>query len=301
MKIAIAGGSGFIGQALTKALTERGHSGWILTRSPKGKASTGTIPAGSFSSVAWDEAENNPSLLEGVDAVVNLAGSSISQRWTASGKQRILNSRLETASRLARILGSLPAKPAVLINSSGVNAYGNSSEETFTEQSRVRSMDFLSSVVQKWEHAAASIPAERTVYLRTGIVLDRDGGILPKMLLPVRLFAGGPLGSGKQWISWIHLEDIVRMIVFILETATIEGPVNASAPEPVRNEAFFKIAAAAMKRPYWFPVPAPLIKLALGEQSALLLEGQRVIPVKALEAGFSFRYPTLEAAMEELL
>ncbi|MGU3473458.1 TIGR01777 family oxidoreductase [Paenibacillus sp. D51F] len=301
MKIAIAGGSGFIGQALTKALTEEGHSGWILTRSRKGKASTGTIPAGSFSSVAWDEADSDPSLLEGVDAVVNLAGASISQRWSAAGKQRILNSRLETASRLARILGSLSAKPAVLVNSSGVNAYGNSSEETFTEQSRACSMDFLSSVVQEWEHAAASIPAGRTVYLRTGIVLDRDGGILPKMLLPVRLFAGGPLGSGKQWVSWIHLEDIVRMILFILDTATIEGPVNASAPEPVHNEAFFKIAAAAMRRPYWFPVPAPLLKLALGEQSALLLEGQRVIPSKALEAGFSFRYPTLEAAMDELL
>ena len=266
-----------------------------MDRDPKSKASSPRKPDdGSFASISWEELERNPLLLEGVEGIVNLAGESINQLWTDAAKKRINASRVEAAERLKRIISGLPRQPNVWINASGVNAYGNSLTDTFTEESPMNSVDFLSSVVRDWEQAASGAPAARTVFLRIGIVLDRDGGALPKMLLPFRLLAGGPLGSGNQWISWIHLQDIVRLISFLLTDDSVSGPVNASAPQPVTNEQFGRAAASTLRKPYWIKAPSPALKLVLGEMSALLLEGQRVLPAKALEAGFKFQFETIE-------
>lgn len=250
--------------------------------------------------VTWHELVEEPSKLAGVDAIVNLAGESINQRWTDEAKARILGSRVDAAEGLARAVALLEAKPKVVVNASGISAYGFSESETFDESSRTVETDFLASVVRKWEAAADRIPVDRLVKLRVGLVLDREGGAFPKMAMPYRLFGGGPVGSGKQWISWIHLEDMVRLIMFCVDEDRMSGPVNASAPTPVTNDEFGRALGKAMGRPHWFPVPSFLMKAAFGELSALLLEGQRALPRKALDSGFTFRHPTINAAMQAM-
>lgn len=302
MNIAVTGGTGFVGQALIEALTEAGHSGWIISRSAENKASgTGLGPAGSFVQISWEQLEQDPLLLKGVDAVVNLAGESISQRWTNAAKQRIRSSRINAASALSAALNRAGLTPDVLVQASGVNAYGFSDSATFTEDSPVSEGDFLASVVRDWEHAARAIPAKRIAMLRFGIVLGASGGALPSMLLPFRMMAGGPLGSGDQWISWIHKQDLIRLIIYTLEHSSLEGAVNAVSPEPVRNSEFGRAAAAALGRPYWLVAPATPLRLLLGEMSELLLKGQKVLPVKAIESGFQFRHHAIREALNDLV
>ncbi|RXZ84743.1 TIGR01777 family protein [Paenibacillaceae bacterium] len=297
MRIAITGGSGFVGSALVNYLLEQQHEVWIVTRS------TGKVDADhpKLHVVTWEDLASKPERLEGVRAIVNLAGESINQRWSPEAKERILKSRLEAADRIAKVVRHLHNKPQVVVNASGISYYGNSETELFDEGSPGQASDFLSSVVDKWEKAADAIPAPRIIKLRVGLVLGNDGGAFPKMVMPYRFFVGGKVGSGKQWISWIHIDDIVRLIAFCMENEHIAGPVNAAAPEPVINDHFGRAISKALGRPHWFPVPSFMLKGVFGELSVLLLEGQRGIPRKALDSGFTFRYPTINEAMEELL
>jgi uncharacterized protein (TIGR01777 family) len=295
MKLAIAGGSGFIGQHLIQDWLQHQHEVVLISRT---KQPT-TDPL--LSSVTWSDLEQNPQLLDGIDAIVNLAGESINQRWTPDAKQRILHSRLKTTGQIAKLVGQLTHKPAVAINASGMSIYGLSETKTFDETSPHLHDHFLSDVVEEWERAADAIPAERVVKVRVGIVLGMDGGAFPKMFLPYRLFVGGKVGSGRQWLSWIHVQDMVRLINFCIENPAIQGAVNGTAPHPLTNDQFGRVAGLVAGRPHWMPVPSFLMKLLFGELAVLLLAGQKVIPKKVLDHGFQFRYPTLEAALKQLL
>lgn len=293
MKVAISGGTGFIGKHLTEYLHSQDHEVIWISRSRKLTQSNVTL-------FTWSELEEDPHLLEGVDAVVNLAGESINQLWTAAAKKRILESRLNVTRAIARVVEGMNRKPEVIVNGSGMSVYGSSETDTFDETSPHRLTDYLAEVVEKWEEEADGIQGARVVKLRVGLVLGSDGGALPKMLLPYRLFAGGRLGSGRQWISWIHVEDMARLIAFCIMNRDMMGPVNAVGPHPVTNRGFGKTAGRVLRRPDWFPVPGFLMKGILGELSVLLLEGQRVIPAKALDHGFVFTYPDLENALAHL-
>lgn len=295
MRVAIAGGTGFIGSALTKALLERNDEVWIISR----KSLKAKYTRAGLNHVTWSELAANPSLLKSMDAIVNLTGESINQRWTAAAKQRVLDSRVTAAARIAELLKAQNHTPPLVINASGISAYGISADDIFDETSPTAVTDFLSEVIRKWEKAADAIPAERLVKLRIGVVLDKQAGAFPIMAIPYRLFGGGKIGSGKQWLSWIHLEDIVRLIMFCLDNAHINGPVNASAPVPVTNDAFGRAIGKAMGRPHWFPVPAVLMRALFGEMATMILDGQRALPRKAIDNGFSFRYPTIDSAMLE--
>ncbi|MCU6710905.1 TIGR01777 family oxidoreductase [Paenibacillus sp. J5C_2022] len=305
MKVAVTGGTGFIGKALTQVLLERGDEVFVITRKNSGDDSSTRDDSSTSGKplhvVTWDSLQNNLGILEGLDAIVNLAGESINQRWNDSAKARILNSRIWAAEQVAQLVKSLEKKPHVVVNASGISAYGISQDEVFDESSPTAVTDFLSEVVKQWEHAADRIPAERLVKLRVGVVLADKGGAFPLMALPYRLFGGGPVGSGKQGLSWIHLHDIVRLILFCLDDDSIDGPVNASAPQPVSNDEFGRAIAKAMGRPHWFPVPAFLMRLLFGEMSTLLLDGQRAVPKKSQQCGFRFQYPAIDSAMEQLV
>lgn len=297
MRIAIAGGTGFIGSALTKALLERNDEVWIISR----KSPIEPSKIANLHRVTWVELTGEPLMLDGMDVIVNLTGESINQRWTNAAKQRVLQSRLTAAARIAELLQALNNKPKLVINASGISAYGISANGEFDETSPAAVTDFLSEVVQKWEQAADAIQSERLVKLRVGVVLDKKEGAFPLMAMPYRLFGGGKIGSGKQWLSWIHLEDMIRLILFIIDNEEINGPVNASAPEPATNNTFGRAIGKAMGRPHWFPVPGFLMKTLFGEMATLLLDGQRALPRKALDNGFTFLYPTVDSAMQELV
>ncbi|QHW33240.1 TIGR01777 family protein [Paenibacillus rhizovicinus] len=296
MKVAVTGGTGYVGSLLVDALLRRGDEVTVISRSERLRE---TKP--NLSCVSWKRLAETPAALDGCDAIVNLAGESISRRWTAEGKQAILQSRLDAAQAIASAVASLANKPPVVVNASGISIYGTDASVAHDEQSGVRGTDFLASVVQKWESAADRIPASRLVKVRIGLVLGMKGGAFPAMAMPYRLFAGGRIGSGKQWIPWIHEDDMVRLLIFCIDNPQIEGPVNACAPEPATNDDFGRAIGKAAGRPHWFPLPPFLLKTALGELSFLLLEGSRAIPRKALEHGFKFRYATLKEALGQLL
>lgn len=297
MRVAVTGGTGFVGKALVKALLSRKDEVIIISRSGRRQ---GSESAKGLHYVTWTELAQNPAKLEGVHAIINLAGESINQRWTDAAKKRILESRLTATARIARTVQELNHKPEVVINASGISAYGSSLTETFDESSATAVTDFLSEVVKQWEKAADAIKVERLIKLRVGVVLNKQGGAFPLMALPHRLFGGGRIGSGQQWLAWIHLEDIVRLILFCLDNRNIQGPINASAPEPVTNDTFGRSLGRAIHRPHWFPLPAFLMKAVVGEMSTLLLDGQRAVPRKALEHGFTFHYPDIESALQEI-
>lgn len=295
MKIAISGGTGFIGSRLTRYLVQSGDEVILISRTVAG----GGEREG-FKTVVWEELEDNRQAMEGLDAIVNLAGESINQRWTNKAKQRILQSRLDTTAKLAKLVAQLEHKPKVAVNGSAIGIYGTSETMIYDESYPVRAVDFLSGVVESWEKAADAIPAERIIKLRTGLVLGKDGGALPMMALPYRLFAGGRVGSGKQWMSWIHVQDIVRLIRHCVERSDLSGPVNATAPNPVTNDRFGRALAASLHRPHWFPVPEFVFRTAFGEMADLLLTGQHVLPKSAMEHGFEFQYPTVDEALQSL-
>ncbi|OAB46156.1 TIGR01777 family oxidoreductase [Paenibacillus glacialis] len=296
MKIAISGGTGFIGQSLIEHWIAQGHHIIIITR----RIPPNTTTHEHLNYITWDQLDHHPESLENLDALVNLAGASLSQRWTKKGKQRIMESRLTTVSSLSKLVSHLKNKPAVVIQASAVAIYGTSLEETFEETSQSYVMDFPSGVVQQWEDAADSIQDVRLVKLRISVVLGNDGGAYPMMRLPFKLGVGGRIGSGQQWMSWIHITDMVRLIEFCILNPNIEGPVNAATPQPVTNDQFGRAIAAVHHRPYWFPLPSFLLKGIVGELSLILLEGQRVLPSKALEHGFLFTYPGIKEALQDL-
>ncbi|MGG2202033.1 TIGR01777 family oxidoreductase [Paenibacillus validus] len=214
---------------------------------------------------------------EGVDAIVNLAGETINQRWTAEAKARILQSRLDSVASVQSWIERMERKP-VLINASGVAIYGTSDSETFIEESEWKKDDFLASVVDEWEMAAEHIPDTRVVLLRLGVVLGKDGGAFPKMIAPFKFAWRRRIGTGRQPLSWIHIDDLCRLIDFCIEHEEIEGPVNATTPMAVTNDAFGRAVSSKLKKPYLFPVPAFMMKMLFGEMSMLLLQGQKVFP-----------------------
>lgn len=296
MKIAICGGTGFIGQRLCKHWVKEGHQMLIVTRSQPEKQTQDD----QVTYVTWDDMKQNPQLFEGLDALINLAGSSLSQRWTIEGKERILSSRQTTVTAVANLMRNLNRKPPVVVQASAMAIYGTSEDKTFDENSPTRVMDFPSSVVAEWEDAADHIQVDRLIKLRISVVLGNEGGAFPKMILPYKLGFGGKIGSGHQWMSWIHINDIVNLIDFCIHHPNINGPVNAASPHPVTNNEFGRAVAKVYRRPHWFPVPAFLLKSVLGELSLILLTGQRIVPVKAEACGFHFEYPQLTDALSNL-
>ncbi len=302
MKVAVTGATGLIGKALCEELLQDGHAVVALGRSPERvKALFPTAEA-----VAWEAASGPPSAesMADVDAVVNLAGESIAAgRWTEARKQAIRESRVLGTRHLVNAIVGGEKKPGVLVNGSAVGFYGNRGDERLDEQSRPGN-GFLTEVCLQWEAEAAKAEAAgiRVVLLRTGIVLAREGGALSKMMLPFKMFVGGPLGDGKQWMSWIHLTDEVRLIREALSNPKLSGPLNATAPDPRTNAEFSKALGKALGRPAFLPTPGFAMKLLLGEMAqSLLLDGQRVYPQKALDSGFQFEFEKLEKAFSDLL
>jgi hypothetical protein len=288
--ILVSGASGLIGAALLPALLERGYQVVRLVRSA-------SVAAGQ---IAWDPAQPlRPQSVSGFEAVVHLAGESVVGRWTEAKKRRILESRVQGTRHLAEALAEAPLRPRVLISASAIGYYGNRGDEVLTEDSPP-GQGFLPEVCGMWERAAE--PAERvgirTVQLRIGIVLSRDGGALQKMLPPFRLGAGGNLGNGRQWWSWIDVRDLVGAIGHVL-TGTVVGPVNLVSPRPVTNREFTKTLGAVLSRPAIVPMPAFAARLVFGQMAdELLLASQRVKPAKLIASGYSFAHTELQAALE---
>ena len=300
MNILIAGGTGFIGSALTHSLVADGHKVWILTRDLARFA-----PAEGVQPVSWDGRSSQGWLdtFSRMDAVVNLAGETIgSWPWSAERKKRILDSRVAAGRAMAEAFDRASSKPAVLIQASGIGYYGPLGTQPVTEADRPGT-DFISQVAVAWEDSSSQVdalPGVRRVIIRTSLVLDKKQGVLPLMALPVRLFAGGPLGSGRQGVSWIHIDDEVGAIRFLLENQAARGVFNLSAPQPVSNAEFIRKLAKTLGRPYWLPAPAFALKLALGGMSTLLLDGQFALPKRLLDLGFKFHFERVENAFQTL-
>jgi uncharacterized protein (TIGR01777 family) len=279
MRVLLTGATGFIGKHLRPALERRGHTVTPVSRADWPLDGT-VFPA---------------RLLAAADAVVHLAGEPVAQRWTDAARSRILETRALATAALARGL----APHQVLVAASAVGYYGDRAGELLAEDSTPGS-DFLAWVCREWESAAA-LSRGRTASLRIGVVLGRGGGALAKMLTPFRLGLGGRLGSGRQWMSWIHIDDLTAALCHALETQELSGPVNATAPNPVTNQEFTRVLADTLHRPALFPVPALALRLTLGEMSQVLLSSQRALPTRLLETGFGFRFPALGAALAEVL
>lgn len=299
MRLMLCGGTGFIGTALTQALLSRGDEVWIATRKKPSKTPYDpSLPHPRY--VNWTEWSADPDRLGRLDGIVNLAGESINQRWNDKAKARILGSRQEAAARIAYIVKRMSSPPGVVINASGISLYGHSGDKVFDEKSPADPADFLGRTVVEWEKAADAIPVQRLVKLRIGLVLAPEGGAFPLLRLPYRLFGGGRMGSGKQGLPWIHLQDMVGLILFCFDNPSISGPVNCVAPEPVSNDEFGRMLGKVTHRPHWFHVPTGLLKLVMGEMSTLVLTGQKAMPQKALDHGYIFTFPKLEGALRDI-
>ncbi|KAA0955062.1 TIGR01777 family protein [Planococcus sp. ANT_H30] len=297
MKVAITGGTGFVGKELTRLLLDRGDEVVILTRNPKTTANKITY-------VKWLEKDAVPEKqLEGVDAFVNLAGTSINDgRWSEEQKKMIYSSRMDATNELLRIIHKLEKKPKVLVNASAVGIYPPSQTVTYTEASAELGSDFLAQTVRDWEILAhrAEEDGLRVACGRFGIVLGKNGGALPLMALPYKMFAGGTVGSGKQWLSWVHIKDVARALAFALDTDQLSGAFNVTAPSPKQMKDFGKEIAHTLGRPHWIPVPSFAMKAILGEKSQLVLEGQRVLPTVLQQHGFQFKFSNLRSALADI-
>jgi uncharacterized protein (TIGR01777 family) len=301
MQIVVAGGTGFIGRPLCATLCQAGHQVTLLTRRIEGQWPCASI----VTAVEWNgrTAGAWEHCLDGADAVINLAGSPIADgRWNDARKQLLMESRVLTTRLLVEALSRRSSKPRTLINASGIGYYG-ASDDRVLDEGAARGQGFLADLCLAWE-AEALRAAEfgvRVVMLRTGMVLEQDGGALPKMLLPFRLFTGGPILPGTQWVSWIHRRDHIGLIQWILTTPSVSGPVNAVAPEPVTMNTFCEVLGRVLHRPSWLPVPGFALQMALGELGTLMTTGQRVNPAKAISGRYVFHYPTLEPALRAIM
>ncbi|HLL85547.1 MAG TPA: TIGR01777 family oxidoreductase [Longimicrobium sp.] len=297
MRVAITGANGLIGKALAERLSSQGHSLRLLFRRPEEQRG---LPPGAEAAFFDAYAQVPDGLLAGCDAVVNLAGENLAARWTKERKQRVLRSRVEGTAKIVK--AARDAKVPTLVNASAVGYYGARGAEVLDEDAPPGD-DYMAQVCRAWEEAAA--PARqagiRTVLCRIGVVLSPEGGALKTMLPAFRLGVGGRIGSGEQYVSWIHLEDMVSLLVHALTRPDLDGPLNGTAPEPVNNRELTRAIARAVHRPAIVPTPAFALKLALGPMSAIVLTGQRVMPRKALQSGFTFAHPTLPEALAHLL
>lgn len=307
MRIIITGGTGLIGRTLADALASTGHKVTILSRSPE--RATG-LPAG-VQVERWDAktAEGWGHLVDGADAIVNLAGANIAgsgfipSRWTPKRKQILRDSRVLAGRAVVEAIRGAKTKPSVLIQASGVGYYGSTGDELVTEDTSPGD-DFLARLAHDdWEPSTEAVEemGVRRAIIRSGAVLSTEDGALPRMLLPYRLLVGGHLGSGKQWHSWIHPEDETAAIEFLIDHEKARGPFNLVAPEPLTNADFGRVIGRVMGRPSLIPVPGFAMRLALGEVSDVVLEGQRAVPKNLLELGFTFQYPDAESALRDLL
>jgi uncharacterized protein len=301
MKIAIAGATGFVGSRLVEQLQAQGHQIVMLTRSPQPATSrfpqVTVVGYNPLKSGEWQAA------IDGCDAVINLAGEPIAEkRWTPAQKRIMLDSRKIGTAKIVEAIEQATNKPSVLINASAIGYYGTSETSKFDEASPAGT-DFLAEVCTAWEAAAqaASTNGTRVVILRLGIVLGENGGALGKMLAPFSAFVGGPIGSGKQWFSWIHRDDVVKLIIAALTDTQMQGVYNATAPNPVTMDSFAQTLGTVMNRPSWLPVPNFALEALLGEGAIVVLQGQQVIPTQTLARGFEFEYPTLQPALAAIL
>ncbi len=300
MKVAITGATGFVGSRLVEKLLSQGHQLLILTRNQTTAArifpKLEIVAYTPTESGAWQNA------IAGCDAVVNLAGVPIAEhRWTSQRKEEIFNSRKLGTQKIVEAIAQANPKPTVLINTSAIGYYGTSETVSFDESS-ASGNDFLAQVCQNWEGEAMKVKEAgvRLVILRFGIVLGH-GGALAKMLPPFQMFAGGPIGTGKQWFSWIHIDDLVNLIVTALTRSDMEGVFNATAPNPVRMSEFCHTLGEVLHRPSWLPVPSFAIEALLGEGANVVLEGQEVLPKRTQNYGFEYQYPTAKQALTEIL
>jgi uncharacterized protein (TIGR01777 family) len=302
MKVVITGGTGFIGKALACELSGTGHQVVALSRN----AEKGRRLLGDAAVVAQWDGKSATGWAEHADAagaIMNLAGESISPgRWTRSKRARILQSRLDAGHAVVEAVAEAEQKPRVVIQSSGIGYYGSRSDEV--DESSAAGSGFLPQVAREWEASTQKVKemGVRQIVIRTGAVLGNNGGALPRLLTPFRLFVGGPLGSGKQYFPWIHLHDEVRAIRFLAESEELEGPFNLVAPESLTMRDFCAILGKVIKRPSWLRVPDFALKLAFGQMAEeVLLSGQRALPRRLMEAGYEFAYPGLEPALRDIL
>jgi uncharacterized protein len=305
VKVIVAGGSGFLGGALCRALLAQGHQVVVLTRGPMRGG-----PSDPMRHVSWDPEAPVPGAgasatgwsaeLDGADAVINLAGAGLAdKRWTSARKDVLRRSRTTSTRRLVAAIRAAARRPAVFISGSAVGYYGTTDDDVLDESFPPGS-DALASICVEWEaHAQAAVALGcRVVIVRGGIALSRDGGALKKLLPAFQWFAGGPIASGRQYMSWIHLDDWVGLVLWVLRTPAVSGVINGTAPSPVTNEAFSAALGRALHRPSWLRVPAFALHLLVGEVADVaLINGQRVVPKRALELGFAFTYPNIDSAL----
>lgn len=301
MKIVIAGGTGFVGRHLSHELVNEGHSVMVLSRHPEGSPSSANARS---RVIQWNGREDGPwaTLCNGAEVVINLSGAPIAdRRWTPARKRELVDSRVLTTRVLLASIAKWKTKPHTFITASGVGFYGDCGREKVNEGSP-HGKGFLPELCQAWEGAARQGEALglRVLSVRFGMVLGRNGGALPKMAFPFRFFLGGPVLPGSQFVSWIHVKDLSRLILWLITNQAMSGPVNGVAPYSVTMREFCERLGQAMKRPSWFPVPEFLLQIALGELASMLTTGQRVHPQRALEGGFTYLYPMLPAALEAI-
>lgn len=301
MNIVVTGGTGLVGRHLVQALIQLKYNATIFTRSPERAQ---RIFQGRTRNIRWPDVDPNDAWTDHLgqaDAVIHLAGATLNRRWSPQYKNEILQSRVDSTRKLVAAMIEATNPPQVFISGSAIGYYGPGDD--WVDESSPPGHDFLADVVKAWEGEAARAQHAgiRTVYLRTGLVLSDDGGALKRMVLPFRLFAGGPLGSGEQWMSWIHRDDLVSLILHALNQKSILGPINGTAPHPVRMQEFARTLGRVLRRPAIFRVPGGILRLALGEMADLVLYGQRVRPAVAKDTGYSYRFEHLEAALQDLL
>jgi uncharacterized protein (TIGR01777 family) len=299
MRIVIIGGRGLLGTALSVEAVKHGHQVLILSRQNSGVEKSDQIEFRQ-----WDgkDAKALAELISSYDSIVNLAGESIGKsRWTMQRKEQLFTSRVEPTTAIVNAIKSSVTRPKVIIQASAVGIYGTGDGEV-SETSNLGD-DYLAHLAIEWEKSSKEVEAlgVRRVLIRSGIVLDRNKGVLRQLILPFKLLVGGKIGSGKQWYSWIHINDEIEAILFLLEHEQSSGIYNLSSPNPVTNSEIGQALAKVMGKPFWFPIPAFAMRLLLGEMSTLVLDGQKVMPKRLEAAGFKFKYPKINQALEDLL
>lgn len=303
MRFLITGGTGFIGSALCGELVRRGHRVTVITRSQPSDDKRGVEGVDYFVANLYEKPALPADVMAGTDVIVNLAGENIGgRRWTQRQKRRIVESRTRTTAALVEAIGRAGGGPKVLLSGSAVGYYGDRGDEEVDEGVGA-GHDFLAETCVRWEAEAQKAEAHgtRVVLLRTGFVLGKGGGALPLMVLPFRLFIGGPVGGGRQWLSWVHLRDVIGLVLFAAENDRVAGPLNITAPNPVLNKEMARAIGKVLHRPSFFPTPAFALKLVLGELAQLVLTGQRVVPGKALALGYRFAFEEVEPALRDVL